>query len=88
LIQDHRYFDFAVENHVDEIYLARPEEGISDFGPEIEEVSQDPEWDHVSYAEESKRHLYEQLELLKGMVNYPGTGVSIHHIKTWYALHD
>jgi hypothetical protein len=52
------------------------------------EVSPDPEWNHVSYAEEGKRHLYEQLELLKSMVNYPGAGVSIHHIKTWYALHE
>jgi hypothetical protein len=248
LIQDHRYFDFAVENDVDEIYLARPEEGISDFGPEIEEfietakrrgirvylllgfayityeyprlqdalrlykdyqarvpeirrfegihldiefhadeaawsnennrdtmlaeymalivrlrsempetsmdidipawfdqivdhggkerplyqvlidtadrvfvmsyrdtaeamyeiageevayarqtnkpimlgaeVSKDPQWNHISYAEEGKRYLYEQLELLKGMVNYSGAGVSIHKMETWFALHD
>ena len=36
LIQDARYYDFAVKNHVDEIYLARSERDIADFGPEIE----------------------------------------------------
>jgi hypothetical protein len=44
--------------------------------------------DHVSYMEEGRRYLYEQLKLLKDMVNYPQAGVSIHHIKTWYELHD
>jgi hypothetical protein len=37
LIRDSRYLNFAVLNHVDEIYLARADQGIKDFGPEIEE---------------------------------------------------
>jgi hypothetical protein len=52
------------------------------------EVSKNQQWDHVSYAEEGKRHLYEQLELLKDIVNYPRAGASIHYMKTWYALQD
>jgi hypothetical protein len=35
LIQDPRYFNFAVKNHVDEIYLARPALVVEDFGSEI-----------------------------------------------------
>jgi hypothetical protein len=49
---------------------------------------QSDEGDHVSYMEEGRRYLYEQLALLKDMVNYPKAGASIHHIKTWYELHD
>jgi hypothetical protein len=52
------------------------------------EVTKDPQYDHVSYAEEGKRRLYEQLELLKGMADYPGAGTSIHKMETWYALRD
>jgi hypothetical protein len=46
------------------------------------------EGDQVSYAEEGKIYLYEQLDLLKAMVNYSRAGVAIHHIDTWYNLHD
>jgi hypothetical protein len=49
---------------------------------------QSEEGDHVSYMEEGRRYLYEQLKSLKDLVNYPPAGVSIHHIKTWYELHD
>jgi hypothetical protein len=49
---------------------------------------QSEEGDHVSYMEEGRLYLYEQLELLKAMVNYPKAGASIHHIKTWYELRD
>jgi hypothetical protein len=49
---------------------------------------QSEEGDHVSYMEEGRRYLYGQLGLLKGILNYPRAGVSIHHILTWYDLHD
>jgi hypothetical protein len=49
---------------------------------------QSEEGDHVSYMEEGRRYLYEQLKFLEDMVNYSKAGVSIHHIKTWYELHD
>jgi hypothetical protein len=52
------------------------------------EAAKDPQWDHVSYAEEGRRYLYEQLELLKNIVNYPKAGISIHHMEAWYALPD
>jgi hypothetical protein len=49
---------------------------------------QSEEGDHVSYGEEGRGYLYEQLKLLKALVDYPRAGASIHHIKTWYELHD
>jgi hypothetical protein len=52
------------------------------------ELGEDEQWDHVSYFEEGRLYLYEQLKLLKDAVNYPKAGVSIHHMKTWYELHD
>jgi hypothetical protein len=52
------------------------------------ELGEDEEWDHVSYFEEGRLYLYEQLKLLKDVVNYSKAGASIHHMKTWYELHD
>jgi hypothetical protein len=52
------------------------------------ETGKDPQFDFVSYFEEGRRYLYEQLEALKGILNYPEAGVSIHHLKTWYELHE
>jgi hypothetical protein len=49
---------------------------------------QSEEGDHVSYMEEGRLYLYEQLKLLNSIVRYPRAGVSIHHIATWYGLHD
>jgi hypothetical protein len=46
------------------------------------------EGDHVSYMEEGRLYLYKQLELLKDIVNYPKAGASIHHMATWFKLHD
>jgi hypothetical protein len=49
---------------------------------------QSEEGDHVSYMEEGRRYLNEQLTLLKDIVNYSRAGASIHHMKIWYELHD
>jgi hypothetical protein len=46
------------------------------------------EGNHVSYMEEGRLYLYEQLKLLEDIVNYPKAGASIHHMKTWYGLHN
>jgi hypothetical protein len=51
------------------------------------ELDKDEQWDHVSYFGKSSAYLFEQLNLLKDMVNYPGAGISIHHMKTWHDLH-
>jgi hypothetical protein len=47
-----------------------------------------PEATNVSYFEEGNRGLYEPLEALKDIVNYPKAGVAIHHIETWYDLRN
>jgi hypothetical protein len=51
------------------------------------ELDKDEQWDHVSYFGKSSAYLYEQLSLPKDMVNYPGAGVPIHHMKIWHDLH-
>jgi hypothetical protein len=51
------------------------------------ELDKDEQWDHVSYFEKTNAYLFEQLHLLKDMVNYPKAGISIHHMKTWHDLH-
>ena len=45
------------------------------------------EGDNVSFKEESKIVLYEQLKMLEKIVNQD-FGVSIHYIETWYSLKD
>jgi hypothetical protein len=45
------------------------------------------EGDTVSYMEEGKGHLYEQLSLLKDyFLDLSSSGVAIHQILTWYNL--
>ena len=45
------------------------------------------EGDNVSFMEEGKNYMYSELDKLKNMVP-SGTGISIHHIQTWYDLKD
>ena len=45
------------------------------------------EGDKVSFMEEGKNYMYSELEKLNNMVP-SGTGISIHHIKTWHDLKD
>lgn len=45
------------------------------------------EGDNVSFMEEGKNYMYSELDKLKNMVP-SGTGISIHHIKTWHDLKD
>ncbi|MDR1909766.1 MAG: hypothetical protein LBQ35_07630 [Spirochaetaceae bacterium] len=46
------------------------------------------EGDHVSYGEEGRAYMYEQLNLLRTYIDYPAIGIAIHHIKTWFDLED
>lgn len=46
------------------------------------------EGDNVSFQEESKQVLNEQLNKLENFIGYDNYGVSIHHIKTWKNLKD
>ncbi|MDR2034664.1 MAG: hypothetical protein LBP89_08565 [Helicobacteraceae bacterium] len=46
------------------------------------------EGDKVSYMEEGKRYMYDELNKLKDYISYPSIGVSIHQIKTWYDLQE
>ncbi|MDR1911697.1 MAG: hypothetical protein LBQ52_05050 [Helicobacteraceae bacterium] len=46
------------------------------------------EGDKVSYMEEGKRYMYNELNKLKDYISYPSIGVSIHQIKTWYDLQE
>lgn len=46
------------------------------------------EGDNVSFQEESKQVLNEQLNKLESFIGYDNYGVSIHHIKTWKNLKD
>lgn len=45
------------------------------------------EGDRVSFAEESKNKMYEELSTLSSLVS-KNTGITIHHIRTWYDLKD
>jgi hypothetical protein len=46
------------------------------------------EGDQVSYGEEGRAYMYEQLNLLRAYIDYSSIGIAIHHLKTWFDLKD